>query len=242
MAFLTLQHERKESTASPVVAYGTGLFPSTSLLNHACYSTCASVCYGYVQVMRACRRIPAGTQITRQYADLFQKKMHERMAILKARYHFVCQCQACSGNWPFTLPFNYEYELKCVACGKPVLKESKKCNNCNIVYDHQGPLVDRPEVTIYDFTAMRNKMDDSLEKYMMAVPRFMDGSDTPEDYTAIKELLDLYDAYVALPTHGHIVLQSLLHAVSLRQGTSAFVKGNCWNERLLSWKTAGLAL
>ncbi|XP_045135937.1 SET and MYND domain-containing protein 4-like [Portunus trituberculatus] len=237
-----IQHERKDSTASPVVAYGTGLFPSSSLLNHACYSTCASVSYGYVQVMRACRRISAGTEMTRQYADLFQKKLHERMAILKARYHFVCHCQACLGNWPFTLPFNYEYELKCVVCGKAVLKESKKCQNCNIVYNHQGPLLDRPEVTIYDYPVMRAKMDDALEKYMMAVPRFMEGSDTPEDYTAIKELLDLYDTFVVLPTHGHIVVQSLLHAASLRKGTSAYVKGNCWNERLLSWKTAGLAL
>ena len=240
ISLLTLQHERLESTLSPVVAYGTGLFPSTSLLNHACYSTCASVSYGYVQVMRACRRIPAGTEITRQYADLFQKKLHERMAILKARYHFVCHCEACLGNWPFTLPTDYEYELKCVVCGKPVPKENKKCQNCNIVYNHQGPLVDRPDVTIYDYSVIRAKIDNALEKYTKAESRFTEGSDTTEDYMVIKELLDLYDSFVVLPTHCHITVQSLLHAVRLRKGTSAFVKGSCWNERFLSWKTSGL--
>ena len=192
--------------------------------------------------MRACRRIPAGTQITRQYANLYHKRLQERVAILKVRYHFVCRCQACLGNWPYTLPFNFDYDLKCVVCEKTVQKQSKKCHNCDIIYNRQGPLADRPEVITYDYPAMRIKLDVALDRYTSALPRFVEGSDTPEDFTAIKELLELYDTYVTLPTHGHIVVQSLLHAIHLREGTSAYITGDCRSDYVLSLKTAGLLL
>lgn len=234
MAFFFFQHEEVESTASPVVAYGTALFPSTSLLNHACYSTCASVSYGLMQVMRACRFIPAGTQITRQYANLYQRSLEDRASILQSRYHFICNCKACEGNWPRSLPKNINDELRCVVCQKTVPEDTKKCTECTVTYDHYGPVEGRPEVTAYNYTLVKERLDIALREYMLRVPRFMDGTDTEEDVKAIEELLHMYDTYVVLPTHGHIATQSLLHSVRLREGNSAFVRGENWQDCIVS--------
>lgn len=216
------------------MAYGTGLFPSTSLLNHACYSTCASVSYGRVQVMRACRRIPAGTQITRQYANLYQRTLEDRATILQARYHFICYCKACLGNWPRSLPKKFSDELRCVVCTKAVPEETKKCTECKITYDRAGPVEGRPGVTTYDYSEVKTRLDNALREYMLCIPRFMDGTDTADDVKAIEELLHLYDTYVVLPTHGHITTQSLLHSVHLKQGNCTFIRGDNWQDCMVS--------
>lgn len=223
-----------ESTASPVVAYGTALFPSTSLLNHACYSTCGSVSYGRMQVMRACRHIPAGTPITRQYANLYQRSLEDRASILQSRYHFICYCKACMGNWPHSLPKKLVDELRCVVCQEAVPEETKKCDKCDISYDRDGPVEGRPGVVAYNYCKVKERLDSALREYMLRVPRFMDGTDTSEDVAAIEELLYVYDTYVLLPTHGHIATQSLLHSVRLREGNSAFVRGGNWQDCIVS--------
>lgn len=184
--------------------------------------------------MRACRRIPAGTEITRQYANLYQRTLEDRSSILKARYHFVCNCKACLFNWPRSLPKKINDELRCVVCQKAVPEETKKCAECKVTYDHTGPIKGHPGLVAYKYSEVKARLDSALREYMLRVPRFMDGTDTEEDVKAIEELLYVYDTYVVLPTHGHIATQSLLHSVRLREGNSTFAKGDNWQECIVS--------
>ncbi|BES90742.1 Set and mynd domain containing [Nesidiocoris tenuis] len=86
---------------------GLALYPSSDYYNHGCHPTLARYFVGKKLVLRAERPIERGEEVFENYGPSFMNKPAEdRKKILKARYRFVCDCVACSENWPVLKELN----------------------------------------------------------------------------------------------------------------------------------------
>ena len=80
-----------------VISYG--LFPFTSLINHACYPNIQTVLVDNRLALVVERPIKAGEQIFRSYIGLpFQYSLEERRKHLE-KYRFTCDCLACTNKY-----------------------------------------------------------------------------------------------------------------------------------------------
>ncbi|XP_012553650.2 SET and MYND domain-containing protein 4 [Hydra vulgaris] len=111
---------------------GSGVYETTSLLNHSC---CPSVCRdfcGDIVVVRAIKYINKGEEISIQYGYnyLSYPKGYRQKELLE-RYFFKCQCQACSYNWPLLTKRHPLYtkipKFRCLKCLKGYHANSKCC-------------------------------------------------------------------------------------------------------------------
>lgn len=73
-----------------------GCFPLGSLLNHSCDPNCLILYSGKMQVVRACRDVSVGQELTQSYLDPLLPKS-ERQKRLQAKYRFDCICNRCLG-------------------------------------------------------------------------------------------------------------------------------------------------
>ena len=99
---------------------GAAVYPSTSLLNHACDPNVVRVSYGTTCVVRVIRPVPAGGELLDNYGLHWAvQAWSERQAALKRQYYFDCHCLACVEDWALhdDLP-EKEYFL-CDLCDAP---------------------------------------------------------------------------------------------------------------------------
>ncbi|KAI1895859.1 hypothetical protein AGOR_G00111100 [Albula goreensis] len=74
---------------------GVGLYPSMSLLNHACRPNCVMVFEGRTLRLRAVRDIQPLEELTISYTDVMTPSK-ERRKQLQDQYYFLCQCERCT--------------------------------------------------------------------------------------------------------------------------------------------------
>ncbi|XP_076658045.1 protein-lysine N-methyltransferase SMYD4 [Halictus rubicundus] len=99
---------------------GGAIYPTVSLVNHSCYPNV--VRHSYVAgtvVVRTLRFIGKGSEILDCYGPHFLEESRlQRREHLSKKYRFLCDCEACAGNWQFPLPETIAY--KCRTCSEPV--------------------------------------------------------------------------------------------------------------------------
>ena len=123
---------RTSIQASPPVSvpYGIGLFPTISLLNHSCCPNAIHVrnskfCKSSIVSLRP---LSPGEEICISYGPTFYHKDRiERRKELKEKYNFICQCLACSGNWPKSR--TTDMELSNMSCSNNCTVQ-RKCGRC----------------------------------------------------------------------------------------------------------------
>jgi len=74
--------------------------PSLALINHSCDPNYDRVSMGRITLGFACKPIGAGEQIMDTYCQPFVAMGREERRERLARYNFICECEACSENWP----------------------------------------------------------------------------------------------------------------------------------------------
>ncbi|KAG5857365.1 hypothetical protein ANANG_G00018700 [Anguilla anguilla] len=73
---------------------GVGLYPSVSLLNHACRPNCVMVFEGRILRLRAVRDIRPLEELTISYTDVMTPSQDRRKG-LREQYCFLCECERC---------------------------------------------------------------------------------------------------------------------------------------------------
>ncbi|XP_064188248.1 histone-lysine N-methyltransferase SMYD3 [Anguilla rostrata] len=73
---------------------GVGLYPSVSLLNHACRPNCVMVFEGRILRLRAVRDIRPLEELTISYTDVMTPSQDRRKR-LREQYCFLCECERC---------------------------------------------------------------------------------------------------------------------------------------------------
>ncbi|XP_076012268.1 histone-lysine N-methyltransferase SMYD3 isoform X2 [Genypterus blacodes] len=76
---------------------GVGLYPSLSLLNHACKPNCVMVFEGTKIHLRAVQDVSPQEELTISYIDTLALT-EDRQRQLKDQYHFTCHCQRCDSH------------------------------------------------------------------------------------------------------------------------------------------------
>ncbi|KAJ8288682.1 hypothetical protein COCON_G00013410 [Conger conger] len=76
---------------------GVGLYPSVSLLNHACGPNCVMVFEGGTLRLRAVRDIRPLEELTISYTDVMTPSQ-ERRKRLQEQYYFLCECDRCTNT------------------------------------------------------------------------------------------------------------------------------------------------
>lgn len=95
-----LQYKGKGDTGASVFI-GGGLYPTVAFFNHSCDPGVARYFNGNVIMLRALKRIPAGSIVAENYGPIFtQVEKTERQAHLLKQYHFNCLCTPCLENYP----------------------------------------------------------------------------------------------------------------------------------------------
>ena len=74
----------------------TGLWITASYVNHSCDSTCSRSFIGDVQIVRAARDMPAGTELTFSYITRDEPAVMNN--ILKEGWDFECDCCICEDD------------------------------------------------------------------------------------------------------------------------------------------------
>ncbi|XP_061902921.1 SET and MYND domain-containing protein 4 isoform X2 [Entelurus aequoreus] len=152
-AVVTLQHQGPSDApvqSSQEERVATALFPTLSLLNHACrpntslaFSVGEAPGVGVGVTVRASRGVSPGQEVTHCYGPHSSRMAaRERRRLLLEQYYFLCECGAC-------VRAEDEHEggtsgLMCAECkDSPLMKEAGgdlKCSSC-------GRLVSSSEVT-----------------------------------------------------------------------------------------------
>lgn len=87
--------------AGASIFIGGGLYPTVAYFNHSCDPGVVRYFNGNVVMVRALKKIPAGSVVAENYGPIFtQVEKTERQARLLKQYHFSCMCTPCMENWP----------------------------------------------------------------------------------------------------------------------------------------------
>lgn len=75
-----------------------GIFTTASYINHSCQSNASRSFLGDMQIVRASRDIPAGTEIVFEYAMQEPTETYDKFQERLANWGFKCTCITCEGN------------------------------------------------------------------------------------------------------------------------------------------------
>ena len=157
---------------------GIALYPTASLVNHACDPAGDFVFYGDTLVLRAIRDINQGEEVNVSYGLVyFDNDRKARQQQLRECYFFTCQCVACEECWPTVSQLeDCSISFKCEACHKPLdlsrnpYKKIAACEEC----EHEQNMeetVSKLEISHHVFCnamvdAFSGRYDDALEKFI----------------------------------------------------------------------------
>lgn len=101
------------------VRIATAIYPSASLMNHACNPNIISnFPFGSTLVVRAVRNIAAGEEVLNCYGPHYQRmSFSERRQTLQEQYFFTCNCTACAAGEDAEQRLQ---ALKCEYCDGPL--------------------------------------------------------------------------------------------------------------------------
>ena len=75
--------------------WNAGLYPHGSMMNHSCAPNCVMLYDGRDQVVRCCRDVHAGEELTVAYIDVGAPSFRRRRELLGS-YFFLCKCARCT--------------------------------------------------------------------------------------------------------------------------------------------------
>ncbi|XP_041367336.1 SET and MYND domain-containing protein 4-like isoform X2 [Gigantopelta aegis] len=113
------------------VRIATAIYPTASLMNHACDPTIISSFHKDVLVIRAVKPVVAGEEIFNCYGPHMRRmKYSERQQCLRDQYFFECICPACIQQKDQDRQFE---AFKCGSCDGMVIKsvEGFQCSDCH---------------------------------------------------------------------------------------------------------------
>ncbi|XP_011497960.1 PREDICTED: SET and MYND domain-containing protein 4-like [Ceratosolen solmsi marchali] len=143
---------------------GGAIYTSVSLSNHSCYPNIVRHSFpNGIVVVKSIRFISKSSEILDCYGQHFiENKKDLRRKLLAEKYYFKCQCQACSADWPMTLP-NDQFNFKCRTCSKPCrrTRTTVQCTVCN------------KKIEISKFC---NLLKNSIKKRLTALTKMYDGN------------------------------------------------------------------
>lgn len=140
------------------VRVATAIYPTVSLMNHSCDPTIQASFIGDVLVVRTLKAVKKGEEIFNCYGPHHcRMATSERQEVLKAQYHFTCQCEACLSQDVSSHRFR---AFKCPQCAG--IMRDNVCTEC-------GEEV--KQSVLEKYTRQANKMDELFTKgngYMKA--------------------------------------------------------------------------
>lgn len=123
---VTVGHAIENIQEKPI---GIGLYPTISLLNHACQPNIISIFHRNKFVARASASLECGTEINYCYGPSFSRmSKKDRQKRLKDQYFFTCNCDCCANDKE-----NHNRALVCPKCRGPIIYNqdfSHKCMDC----------------------------------------------------------------------------------------------------------------
>jgi len=182
---------------------GLALYPTVSLLNHACDPVIELVFYGDRCAVRAVQNARAGRELFVDYGHVYYAVGRaERRAALARQYHFDCQCVACSLDWPLKsrLPSGAA-TLKCVGCGAALgpAQLAAVPVECGLCRREQVGLADRLDALATSQAAAEKAIGDARRFRV-----------TRSTMSALEEHVTLIDKYIQLPWKDYVVCLSTL--------------------------------
>jgi len=141
----------------------TAIYPSASMMNHSCDPTVINSFYNQRLIVRAIKPVKAGEEVMNCYGPHFRHhSLVERQEILKAQYHFSCDCISC--NRQDLVLFQERFSaLRCHHCGGPIqnpsseaaLAHSMPCLDCGKIQ----PYSDRIEQVFVAYDLYKKGME-----------------------------------------------------------------------------------
>ncbi|XP_037031831.1 SET and MYND domain-containing protein 4-like [Bradysia coprophila] len=141
-----LQCERQDLTVKNLkncksISYGQGVFCLISLANHSCDPNAVIAKKDEFQhtSLVSVRSLNAGDEIFITYKPQFTSQItKDRRMFLLDRYHFICQCQACTSNWCLESHVTYKLPvIYCIECQKKPCKTCKACEKASMNFAFQ---------------------------------------------------------------------------------------------------------
>lgn len=186
-----LQYKGKNDSGSSAFI-GGGLYPTVAYFNHSCDPGVARYFNGNVIMLRALKKIPAGSMVAENYGPVFtQMEKSERQAHLLKQYRFTCQCKPCLENWPtfkdmddtvlrfrcdgpdkscknvLLIPIDTnEFMIKCTECGEStnIMKGLKSLQDTDMIFKMATRLHEAGEIknALAKYVENLDLMDQSL--------------------------------------------------------------------------------
>ncbi|XP_071516427.1 SET and MYND domain-containing protein 4-like [Panulirus ornatus] len=199
---------------------GCGAFGVLSLTNHSCNPAAARFSYGSVEVLRAIRFIPVGTEISDSYGEHFGiNEVESRKADLMQQYYFTCSCEPCKNNWPTYLSLSSELMLKCLKCSRAINCSTGQCAKCML--DYTGST---NASLSYNWKNVDGKIKLAKASYNDAYKDIVEGISSVENRDKVCEFIEIIDKYIQLPNKLYFEAQESLKHWFDRQGSCNFVK------------------
>ncbi len=110
-----------------IIACGSAVYASISLINHSCYPTAARVQRGVSQAVLALRDLQIGAEISISYVPLESNKQQRQIALAE-HWFFACDCARCAestGQW--------DNEISQQMCPRM----SSECNGSILIADRE---------------------------------------------------------------------------------------------------------
>lgn len=156
-----LQYKGKNDAGTSAFI-GGALYPTVAFFNHSCDPGVVRYFNGNIIMLRALKRIPAGSIVAENYGPIFtQVAKEERQSHLLKQYRFTCLCQPCLEDWPtfkemddnflrfrcdghdrtcknvLLVPLDVnEFMIKCTECGEStnIMKGLKSLQDTDMIF------------------------------------------------------------------------------------------------------------
>ncbi|ODN05092.1 SET and MYND domain-containing protein 4 [Orchesella cincta] len=147
------------------VAFAAAVYPLISLCNHSCDPNCAPVKKSkhLVTSIISLQHLKKGDELFITYKPLYtQMRTSDRQKFLVDNYQFICNCNACEGNWgPETGQLSPESEgvgtlilesTRCESCPPAVVgdKKPRQCQDCILKDINLGKEIQKMETELFE--------------------------------------------------------------------------------------------
>ncbi|CAL8073674.1 unnamed protein product [Orchesella dallaii] len=200
------QQENSQQLKS--VAFAAAVYPLISLCNHSCDPNCAPVKKSkhLVTSLVALQHLKEGDELFITYKPLYsQMRTSDRQKFLADNYQFICNCNACNGDWgPETGQLSPESEgvgtlilesTRCESCPPTESgdKKPRQCHECALKDVNLGKEIQKMETELFECHDLlkEGKYAESLEK-LPAIVDFFGSNGFPSHFPLYSIALELF--------------------------------------------------
>lgn len=159
-----------------------GIYPTASLMNHACDPDVIVSFLGGSLVVRATHNIKPGEEIAHCYGPSASRMTREvRQSLLQKQYFFTCGCSACKSDEDLEEQYIYDAVFLCQKCSYSVTVSQE--NGKNI-----GKCQNSKCGSVKDFSSEVETVKDAQKLFNEAILYLEEGS-CPKSVAVLKECL-----------------------------------------------------